>query len=174
MGEGDRLTDLLCSRAAVRRGSPATKTYADIALDTADILPFHLPFVITGDICTHGKPHPEPYLTGLEALSKLPGCPAPLDPSTVLVFEDAPSGLTAGLAAGCQTLAVCTGQTRERIRGVEATHKVVDLERVEVVSVTAEGVTLRIRTLEEEEAEEGRPEDADKNKHEVAQESLAA
>lgn len=134
----------------------ATISYASIALKTGSIVPPELPFLITGDQCIHGKPHPEPYLKGLAELAKLPGCPSPLDPASVLVFEDAPSGLAAGLAAGCKTLAVCTGQTRERIRGLEASYKVVDLERVEVLSVDERGITLRLRTLEEEEAEEGR------------------
>lgn len=144
-----------------QRASPdpfaATLTYASSALATAEImLPSgpSLPFLITAGDCHHGKPHPEPYLNGLAALRSLPGSPIP-DASHVLVFEDAPSGLASGLAAGCRTLAVCTGQTRERIRGTEATHKVVDLERVEVVRCDGESITLRIRTLAEEE-EEGR------------------
>lgn len=61
------------------------------------------------------------------------------------------SGLASGLAALCQTLAVCTGQTRETIRAVQATHKVVDFERVEVISVVDGKITLRLTTLEEEE-----------------------
>lgn len=121
-------------------------------------------------------------------LKKLGG--TPIDPKRVLVLEDAPSGLASGLAAGCQTLAVCTGDTRERIRATPATYRVVDFDRlvyvaftsrpslplisnllachsaltsfnfgrfgrrVEVVSASPEGITLRIKTLEEEEAEE--------------------
>jgi len=63
----------------------------------------------------------------MEELKKLGGCDFTSD--EILVFEDAPSGLKAGLAAGCKTLAVCTGQPRERIRAVEATIKTVDLTR---------------------------------------------
>ncbi|GAA5868154.1 hypothetical protein JCM1840_006159 [Sporobolomyces johnsonii] len=132
----------------------ATRIYANSALTTSEIgsTPPALPFLITADDVTHGKPNPEPYLKGMEALRKMPG--ADFEPSDILVFEDAPSGLTAGLVAGCKTLAVCTGQPRERIRAVEATVKTVDLTRLEVVSCSADSVTLRIRTLEEEEAEE--------------------
>jgi len=86
-----------------------------------------LPFLITANHVTHGKPHPEPYLKGMDELRKLGG--ADFTPDEILVFEDAPSGLKAGLAAGCKTLAVCTGQPRERIRQVEATIKTVDLTR---------------------------------------------
>lgn len=129
--------------------SLATRLYATSALTTAGICPPALPFTITSELCTHGKPHPEPYLTGLEALAELPG-PA-FVPSDVLVFEDAPSGLASGLAAGCKTLAVCTGQPRARIRATAATHRVVDLSRLEVVRVAEGLITLRFTTLEEEE-----------------------
>lgn len=115
--------------------------------------PPDLPFLVTADNVKHGKPNPEPYLAGLEELKKLGG--PPINPAKVLVLEDAPSGLASGLAAGCQTLALCTGQKRSRIRATEATIKTVNLERVEVVKCGPDGITLRIRTLEEEEAEEG-------------------
>ncbi|MGA1201168.1 MAG: HAD family hydrolase, partial [Aquiluna sp.] len=39
-----------------------------------------------------GKPNPEPYLMGAERLG--------LAPEQCIVFEDAPSGVTAGKAAG--------------------------------------------------------------------------
>ncbi|GAA6010362.1 hypothetical protein JCM11491_006286 [Sporobolomyces phaffii] len=133
----------------------ATTIYASSALTTSEIgsKPPQLPFLITANDVTHGKPHPEPYLKGMDALRQLGG--AEFTPDEVLVFEDAPSGLKSGLAAGCKTLAVCTGQPREKIRAVEATIKTVDLTRVEVVSASPDSITLRIRTLEEEEAEEG-------------------
>ncbi|ORY87426.1 HAD-like domain-containing protein [Leucosporidium creatinivorum] len=132
----------------------ATIIYASSALTTSGVgkEPPAVPFLVTADLVKHGKPHPEPYLAGLEQLKKLGG--APIDPKRVLVLEDAPSGLASGLAAGCQTLAVCTGQTRERIRATPATYRTVDFNRVEVVSASPEGITLRIKTLEEEDAEE--------------------
>ncbi|KAM0748474.1 HAD-like protein [Meredithblackwellia eburnea MCA 4105] len=129
-----------------------TAAYADIAFETAKV--GSIPFRITGDQCTHGKPHPEPFLKGVEKLKGLPG--PTIDPSQVLVFEDAPSGLAAGLAAGCQTLAVTTSHTRAQIKSFKSTYKVVDLTRVEVVSVDKESgiITLRVKSLEEDEKEE--------------------
>lgn len=108
----------------------ATTIYASSALTTSSIgsEPPQLPFLITANHVTHGKPHPEPYLKGMEALRKL-GTGGDFAPEDILVFEDAPSGLKAGLAAGCKTLAVCTGQPREKIRAIEATIKTVDLTR---------------------------------------------
>ncbi len=54
--------------------------------------------VVTGDVVTHGKPHPEPYLTGAERLG--------LDPSRCLALEDSLNGLTSALAAGVPTIGI--------------------------------------------------------------------
>ena len=50
---------------------------------------------------TRGKPHPEPYLRGLEIAGTLP--------SETMVIENAPLGVRAGVAAGLTTYAVTTG-----------------------------------------------------------------
>ncbi|BGP54634.1 DL-glycerol-3-phosphatase [Rhodotorula sphaerocarpa] len=128
----------------------ATRLYADSALKTGEIgaSPPALPFLVTADDVTHGKPHPEPYLKGMDEARKLPG--AAFEAEDILVVEDAPSGLRAGLAAGCKTLGVGTGQPLERFRTFDATVKALDLTRVEVVSASQDSVTLRIKTLEEE------------------------
>lgn len=49
-----------------------------------------------------GKPHPDPYLTGLRKA----GC---LHPYEAMVVENAPLGVKAGVAAGIFTIAVNTG-----------------------------------------------------------------
>ncbi|KAK4057291.1 DL-glycerol-3-phosphatase [Microbotryomycetes sp. JL221] len=138
----------------------ATKIYASSALTTSQIGMSSSdggpPFVITADNVTHGKPHPEPYLAGLEALRQLSSTTSSsfIEPSKVLVLEDAPSGLQSGMAAGCQTLAVCTGQPREKIRQTPSTFKTVDFDRVQVISCSNEEIVLRITTLQEEEDQE--------------------
>lgn len=49
-------------------------------------------FLIAAEDVTQGKPHPEPYLAGAQAIG--------IDPSSCIVFEDAPAGITAAFAAG--------------------------------------------------------------------------
>ncbi|MCH5233861.1 MAG: HAD-IA family hydrolase [Muribaculaceae bacterium] len=49
----------------------------------------------------HGKPHPEPYLRGLEK--------AGVSPQEAIVIENAPLGVRSGKASGCFTIAVTTG-----------------------------------------------------------------
>lgn len=44
-----------------------------------------------------------------------------------------------------------TSHSRKLIEGLEATYKVIDLKRVEVVRADRESVTLRLKTLEDEE-----------------------
>jgi sugar-phosphatase len=56
--------------------------------------------VVTADDVDRGKPHPDPYLLAARRLG--------VEPGECLVVEDAPSGLEAGRAAGCATLAVTT------------------------------------------------------------------
>jgi HAD superfamily hydrolase (TIGR01509 family) len=54
--------------------------------------------VVTGDTVTHGKPHPEPYLTAAARL----GVP----PAATVAIEDSPPGLASAEAAGCRSLGV--------------------------------------------------------------------
>ena len=54
--------------------------------------------MITGNDVVHGKPHPEPYISGAGLLG--------FAPSECVVVEDAPSGVGSGKAAGCRVLGV--------------------------------------------------------------------
>jgi beta-phosphoglucomutase-like phosphatase (HAD superfamily) len=54
--------------------------------------------VVTGDVVTHGKPHPEPYLTAAERLG--------VDPADCLAVEDSATGADSAEAAGCHVLVV--------------------------------------------------------------------
>lgn len=57
--------------------------------------------MVTALDVTNGKPHPEPYLRGLEK--------AGVGKDQAIVIENAPLGVRAGKAAGCFTIAVTTG-----------------------------------------------------------------
>ncbi|BGP14453.1 DL-glycerol-3-phosphatase [Rhodosporidiobolus nylandii] len=86
----------------------ATATHAYPALDAAGVgyeAP-QVPFVVTGEMVSAGKPDPAPYLAGLAELRKLL---PDLKPHEVLVVGDAPADLQSGKAAGCRVLGVCTG-----------------------------------------------------------------
>ena len=70
-------------------------------------------FVMFGDY-TQGKPHPEPFLLAAERLG--------VSANAVVVVEDAPSGVAAGVAAGAFVVAVSETHSREELR---AAHVVV-------------------------------------------------
>lgn len=54
--------------------------------------------VVTGDEVTHGKPHPEPYLTASRMLG--------VEPAECVALEDSPTGVRSATAAGVPTLAI--------------------------------------------------------------------
>lgn len=56
---------------------------------------------VTAFDVTNGKPHPEPYLRGLDK--------AGVSKEQAIVIENAPLGVRSGKAAGCFTIAVTTG-----------------------------------------------------------------
>lgn len=54
--------------------------------------------VVTGDQVSHGKPHPEPYLTAAAAL----GVPV----NDCVALEDSLTGMTAAVASGAKTIVI--------------------------------------------------------------------
>jgi sugar-phosphatase len=63
--------------------------------------------LIAGDMVTRGKPDPEPYRRGAELLG--------FAANECIVVEDAPSGVGAGLSAGCRVLGVLGTHTRDEL-----------------------------------------------------------
>lgn len=66
---------------------------------------FEPEIVVTSDDVTHGKPDPEPFRLAAQRLG--------LDPTEVLVVEDAPAGVAAAHAVPTDCLAVVTTTARE-------------------------------------------------------------
>ena len=63
--------------------------------------PGHFDVIVTGNQVTHGKPHPEPYLTALEQLVA-----QGVDPNRAVAIEDSRTGLRSAETAGLKTIAV--------------------------------------------------------------------
>jgi len=64
--------------------------------------------MVTAFDVKHGKPHPEPYLMGLEKAGNL-------QPNQAIVIENAPRGVEAASAAGIFTIAINTGPLDEKV-----------------------------------------------------------
>jgi sugar-phosphatase len=93
------------------------------------------PNLITSDMVTKGKPDPEPYRRGAEALG--------FAPEDCVVVEDAVSGVNAGLGAGCRVLAVLSSTPRVDLAAAGATWIARSLAPVKVAA-DADGLKLTI------------------------------
>jgi sugar-phosphatase len=80
--------------------------------------------IISGDMVERGKPDPEPYRRGAELLG--------FRPVDCVVVEDAPSGVGAGVAAGCMVLGVLGTHSAEELH--EADWVAESLEKLQVTS----------------------------------------
>lgn len=94
--------------------------------------------MITADMVERGKPDPEPYRRGTELIHS----PA----ADCLVVEDAPSGVGAGIAAGCRVLGVLGTHSETELRAAGASWIVQSLEDVSA-RVGPNGLTLSLQTL---------------------------
>ena len=77
----------------------ATRALAEVRLRAAGLWQYIQRLVTASDI-TRSKPDPQPYLEGAASLH--------LNPQFCVVFEDAPSGIRSGRAAGARVLALRT------------------------------------------------------------------
>ena len=76
-----------------------TMSLRRMALSVVDLIEFEaFDIVVAGDDVDNPKPHPEPYLQAAALLD--------VDIADVIVIEDSPTGVRAGLASGALTLAV--------------------------------------------------------------------
>ncbi|PWY99447.1 HAD-like protein [Testicularia cyperi] len=84
----------------------ATKAYAQKGFASAQVSPPPAVFV-TSDLCTRGKPDPQPYLLGAQLSHK--------NIANCIVVEDAPPGIRSGKSAGAKTLALRTTHAGEKM-----------------------------------------------------------
>ncbi len=84
----------------------ATRPLAEVRLRAAG-LPIPISMITASEI-QHGKPHPEPYLKAAMALGRTG--------AACIVVEDAPSGISAGKAAGARVIAFPTTVSKTALR----------------------------------------------------------
>ena len=65
--------------------------------------------VVTGDMVSHSKPDPEPYLLGAKAIG--------VAPESCYVFEDSISGIKSGIRAGATVIGLATTLPYDKIEG---------------------------------------------------------
>lgn len=91
----------------------------------------------------HPRGSPDPYLLGAKKcgvrpekclLYKVAVLPIIDGWFTGVVFEDAPSGIRSGNAAGCKTVALLTTHTKEQIEACQADYIVENLSRYAIIN----------------------------------------
>lgn len=76
-----------------------TMSMKRMAESVANQIPFKaFDVIVAGDMVTHGKPHPEPYLLAAQLLG--------VEPEDCVAFEDSNTGLTSAEAAGTKAIGV--------------------------------------------------------------------
>ncbi len=91
--------------------------------------------LISANMVTRGKPDPQPYLMGAARLG--------VAATDCLVFEDAPSGVQAGVAAGARVVGVLGTTSAEKLLSDGANWLVPSLAAVRAVA-TPSGLTVTI------------------------------
>jgi sugar-phosphatase len=94
--------------------------------------------IISGDMVERGKPDPEPYRRGAELIKA--------SPAQCIVVEDAPSGVEAGVAAGCRVLGVLGTHSDAELRAAGVSWIVRSLEDVSA-RPEPRGLVLNINTV---------------------------
>ena len=72
--------------------------------------------IVTAFDVSHGKPHPEPYIKGMQKCG--------VSPYEAIVVENAPLGIRAGVAAQCFTIAANTGPLPDELLKAEGANLV--------------------------------------------------
>jgi sugar-phosphatase len=93
--------------------------------------------MVAGDSVKRSKPDPEGYLLGAKLLGR--------NADECVVFEDAPAGIAAGIAAGIRVIGVATTYDRDHLTGLGCAAIVTDLRDV-TVERDAANLTLVLRT----------------------------
>jgi sugar-phosphatase len=95
--------------------------------------------IVTAEIVSRGKPHPDPYLAGAALLSLAPG--------ECVVFEDAASGTKSARAAGCTVVATTFSHSIESL--ANAHYLIPDLTAVEVAHTPGnDDLVLKLTPIE--------------------------
>jgi sugar-phosphatase len=66
-----------------------------------------MPYYLTFEDVTYGRPDPEPYLVAAKGLG--------IPPDKCAVIEDSPAGIEAARSAGMQTVAIATTHTHHSL-----------------------------------------------------------
>jgi beta-phosphoglucomutase len=120
-GLGGLLDELRSEQLALAVASSGSKSRIHYLLDRFGLNKF-FPVVITGDEVEQGKPHPAVFLKAAHQLG--------VDPSELLAFEDAASGVKAARSAGMKCIGIAQFDRVPILLAAGANHVVPDFRSV--------------------------------------------
>lgn len=97
-------------------------------------------YLVTAEEVENGKPDPACYRLGAKRLGL-----ADVDPTDLLVLEDAPAGVKAGRAAGYKVVALATTHDVDRLREAGADWIVRDMSSVELRGYDGKGGKVKVQ-----------------------------
>ena len=100
------LEDLALHKVKTGVATSAPAANMDLVLDTLNIRHYFQSTLGSENVVLH-KPHPEVYVKSAQNLE--------MEPNNCFVFEDSFSGITAGLNAGMNVIAVLSSHTKEEL-----------------------------------------------------------
>ncbi|RCK57290.1 2-deoxyglucose-6-phosphate phosphatase 2 [Candida viswanathii] len=98
---------------------------------------------ITAHDVNNGKPDPEGYVTAFEKLKGLYGL---ADGAKAVVFEDAPTGIKAGVSGGFEVVGIASTFSKEVLLAAGASYVVEDFTKVKI-SKSGDVVELKLDVL---------------------------
>eukprot|EP01111_Echinosteliopsis_oligospora_P001230 TRINITY_DN1176_c0_g1_i1.p1 TRINITY_DN1176_c0_g1~~TRINITY_DN1176_c0_g1_i1.p1 ORF type:complete len:232 (-),score=37.06 TRINITY_DN1176_c0_g1_i1:67-762(-) len=102
----------------------APKENAEMMLEALNVKEY-FEFVVLGDDCEFGKPHPAPYLKALEKFQ--------VSPDECIVFEDSPSGIKSATAANIKTIGIASTQEPQFLQSFSGVvHAAPDFSQLDV------------------------------------------
>ncbi len=111
------IRDAMAQGVAVAIGSSAPRANVEATLGHFAILDC-ISAAVCGEDVTRGKPHPEVFVKAAQRLGR--------DINRSIVFEDAPSGIKAGVAAGARVVGLETTNPGARLRDAGAERVIQD------------------------------------------------
>jgi len=106
----------------VSLGSSTSRKNIEVCFEATGLTDFFGSHYTGAEDVSHGKPHPEVFLTAAGKIDRAPDC--------CVVIEDAHVGIEAGIAGGMKVIAVTTTHPRESLEGHGAALIVNSLEEV--------------------------------------------
>ena len=106
-------------------GSSTARANITLALKETGLAPY-FSSITTGEDVTHGKPHPEVFLSAAAGIG--------LPPERCVVFEDAFAGIEAGQRGGMRVVGVATTHPREALAALPHPPDAI-VERLDTLSV---------------------------------------